>query len=69
MRTRWQQGGKEYQVVAPVSLIVSAFAPVTDVTKQLTPQLRAIDEPSYLLLFDVPCRRQSPRRFVPGAGV
>ena len=43
----------EHQVVAPVSLIVSAFAPVTDVTRHLTPQLRKIDEPSYLLLFDL----------------
>jgi phosphoribosylformylglycinamidine synthase len=40
MRARWQQDGEEYQVVAPVSLIVSAFAPVSDVTRQLTPQLQ-----------------------------
>ena len=53
MRTRWYEDGEEYQVVAPVSLIVSAFAPVTDVTRHLTPQLRATDEPSYLLLFDL----------------
>jgi phosphoribosylformylglycinamidine synthase len=53
MRTRWQQDGQEYQVVAPVSLIVSAFAPVTDVTRHLTPQLQATDEQSYLLLFDL----------------
>ena len=53
MRARWRQGGDEYQVVAPVSLIVSAFAPVTDVRRHLTPQLHKIDEPSYLLLFDL----------------
>jgi phosphoribosylformylglycinamidine synthase len=53
MRTRWQQDDREYQVVAPVSLIVSAFAPVTDVTRHLTPQLQATDEQSYLLLFDL----------------
>ena len=53
MRTRWQDGDDEYQVVAPVSLIVSAFAPVSDVRRHLTPQLQAIDEPSYLLLFDL----------------
>jgi phosphoribosylformylglycinamidine synthase len=53
MRTRWKQDDEEYQVVAPVSLIVSAFAPVTDVTRHLTPQLQAIDEASYLLLFDL----------------
>ena len=53
MRTRWHQDGEEYQVVAPVSLIVSAFAPVTDVTRHLTPQLKSTEEPSYLLLFDL----------------
>jgi len=53
MRARWSEGDDEYQVVAPVSLIVSAFAPVTDVRRQLTPQLRRISEPSYLLLFDL----------------
>ncbi len=53
MRARWQDGDDEYQVVAPVSLIVSAFAPVSDVRRHLTPQLQAIDEPSYLLLLDL----------------
>ena len=53
MRTRWQEGEGEYDVVAPVSLIVSAFAPVTDVTRHLTPQLQKTEEPSYLLLFDL----------------
>ena len=53
MSARWQQGKNEFQVVAPVSLIVSAFAPVTDVRRHLTPQLQQIDEPSYLLLFDL----------------
>jgi phosphoribosylformylglycinamidine synthase len=53
MRTRFEDGGEEYQVVAPVSLIVSAFAPVSDVTRHLTPQLRASDEQTYLLLFDL----------------
>ncbi|MDJ0711434.1 MAG: phosphoribosylformylglycinamidine synthase [Woeseiaceae bacterium] len=53
MRTRWDDDAGEHNVVAPVSLIVSAFAPVTDVTRHLTPQLRNIAEPSYLLLFDL----------------
>jgi len=53
LRARWQDGGAEYNVVAPVSLIVSAFAPVTNVRKHMTPQLRQTDEPSYLLLFDL----------------
>ncbi|MDG2108049.1 MAG: phosphoribosylformylglycinamidine synthase, partial [Woeseiaceae bacterium] len=53
MRTCWKDRNEEYQVVAPVSLIVSAFAPVTDVTKHLTPQLLKTKDPSYLLLFDL----------------
>ena len=53
LRTRWEEDSGEYQVVAPVSLIVSAFAPVTDVTKQLTPQLRETEESSYLLQLDL----------------
>jgi phosphoribosylformylglycinamidine synthase len=53
MRTRWEDSDGEHNVVAPVSLIVTAFAPVTDVTQHLTPQLRRIDGSSYLLLFDL----------------
>ncbi len=53
MRTRWQQDGDEYQVVAPVSLIITAFAPVSDVRRHLTPQLKRLDEPSHLLLIDL----------------
>ena len=47
MRTKWEddEGGKTRakEVVAPVSLIVSAFAPVTDVRKTLTPQLKQVE--------------------------
>ena len=53
MRTRWEDDDGEHQVVAPVSLIVSAFAPVTDVTQHLTPELRETKDSSYLLLFDL----------------
>ena len=53
MRTRWQHDGHDYQVVAPVSLIVSAFAPVSDVTAHLTPELQRSDEQTYLLLLDL----------------
>jgi phosphoribosylformylglycinamidine synthase len=53
LRANWREGEQEFQVVAPVSLIVSAFAPVTDVRRHLTPQLQVLDEPSYLLLFDL----------------
>jgi phosphoribosylformylglycinamidine synthase len=40
MRTRWSEDGRGAAVTAPLSLIVSAFAPVTDVRLTVTPQLR-----------------------------
>jgi phosphoribosylformylglycinamidine synthase len=39
MKTAWRHGGEERAVLAPVSLIVSAFAPVADARATLTPQL------------------------------
>src|SRR5207247_2529788 len=49
MRTAWD--GKE--VVAPLSLIVSAFAPVEDARGTLTPQLRSDAGDTELLLVDL----------------
>jgi phosphoribosylformylglycinamidine synthase len=37
MRTVWEQNGEPRQMIAPVSLIVSGFAPVGDVRHTLTP--------------------------------
>ncbi|WP_431067032.1 phosphoribosylformylglycinamidine synthase [Methylotuvimicrobium sp.] len=51
MKTVWQQDGREKTMTSPVSLIVTAFAPVVDIAKTLTPQLR--DEPSVLILIDL----------------
>src|SRR5690606_23388185 len=39
MKTAWEARGEQKAVVAPLSLIVSAFAPVSDVRSTLTPQL------------------------------
>jgi phosphoribosylformylglycinamidine synthase len=39
MRTVWHEDGRERAVTAPVSLIVSAFAPVGDIRRTLTPEL------------------------------
>lgn len=41
MRTRWNADGVTKQVVAPVSLIVSAFVTLDDVRQVLTPQLKS----------------------------
>jgi phosphoribosylformylglycinamidine synthase len=41
MRTTWVEAGEARAVTAPVSLVVSAFAPVTDVRRALTPEVSA----------------------------
>ncbi|MEL6346547.1 MAG: phosphoribosylformylglycinamidine synthase [Myxococcota bacterium] len=53
MRAVWQDGDAERKVVAPLSLIVSAFATVPDVRPTLTPQLVRDQGPSSLLLVDL----------------
>jgi phosphoribosylformylglycinamidine synthase len=53
MRTVWEEGGRKHAVVAPLSLIVSAFAPVTDVRRALTPELRSDAGETELLLVDL----------------
>lgn len=52
MKTLWQQQGEDRAVTAPLSLIISAFAPVADARKTLTPQLVKRDD-SALYLFDL----------------
>lgn len=39
MKTVWQDGQEEKEMTAPLSLIITAFAPVSDCRKTLTPQL------------------------------
>ena len=53
MRTSWQDGGVDRSVLAPVSLIVSAFAPVDDARRTLTPALSTRDGPTALWLIDL----------------
>ncbi len=53
MKTVWEADGNRYAVVAPLSLIVSAFAPVDDVRRTLTPQLRLDRGASRLWLLDL----------------
>ena len=42
MKTVWEEGEQEASVVSPVSLIISAFAPVKDVRETLTPELKSV---------------------------
>jgi phosphoribosylformylglycinamidine synthase len=53
MRTVWEEKGEKKAVTAPLSLIVTAFAPVTDVRKTLTPQLRTDKGLTSLVLIDL----------------
>jgi phosphoribosylformylglycinamidine synthase len=53
MRTTWDEGGERREVVGPVSLIVSAFAPCADVRGTWTPQLRLDAGPTCLVLIDL----------------
>jgi phosphoribosylformylglycinamidine synthase len=53
MKTSWEEGGRKKEVVAPLSLIVSAFAPCTDARRVLTPQLRLDAGASELILIDL----------------
>jgi phosphoribosylformylglycinamidine synthase len=53
MRTTWNDDGASKAVISPVSLIVSSFAPVPDVRKTLTPQLRLDAGETSLILVDL----------------
>jgi phosphoribosylformylglycinamidine synthase len=53
MKTVWGDAAGRKSVVAPVSLIITAFAPVADVRKTWTPQLRTDLGASVLLLVDL----------------
>jgi len=54
MKTTWKEGEQSKAVTAPLSLIVTAFAPCPDARKTLTPQL-VPDTDTVVLLFDLGC--------------
>ena len=57
MKTVWSEGGEDKSVTAPLSLIISAFAPVVDVRHTLTPEIsgdgRRDGEGGDLILIDL----------------
>ncbi len=53
MKTVWQDQGVDKSVTAPLSLIITAFTPVSDVRKTLTPQIRTDIDDTGLLLIDL----------------
>jgi len=53
LKTDWTDKNQPRKMLAPVSLVISAFAPATDARLALTPQLRVKEETSHLLLIDL----------------
>ncbi|WP_242199999.1 MULTISPECIES: phosphoribosylformylglycinamidine synthase [unclassified Pseudomonas] len=53
MATRWNEDGTDKSVTSPLSLIVTGFAPVTDIRQTLTPQLRMDKGTTDLILIDL----------------
>ena len=58
MKTAWEESGasgevESKSVTAPLSLIISGFAPVQDASKTLTPQLQKTEEETDLILIDL----------------
>jgi len=53
MKTVWEEKGRKKAVTAPLSLIISAFAPCMDARRTLTPQLRRDAGDTDLILIDL----------------
>ncbi|MBU1689179.1 MAG: phosphoribosylformylglycinamidine synthase [Gammaproteobacteria bacterium] len=53
MKTVWEEGGLRKEVTAPLSLIISAFAPCVDARQTLTPELRSDAGDTDLILIDL----------------
>jgi phosphoribosylformylglycinamidine synthase len=52
MKMKWMENGEAREVTAPLSLVITAFAAVQDITKTWTPQIKRI-EASKLVLVDL----------------
>ncbi|AEF53385.1 phosphoribosylformylglycinamidine synthase [Marinomonas posidonica] len=50
MKTVWKEGEQEKAVTSPLSLVISAFAPVVDARKTLTPELQNKADTQLLLI-------------------
>lgn len=53
MKAAWKHDGKERKVSSPLSLVITAAAPVSDVRRVLTPQLNTELPDTHLLLIDL----------------
>ena len=57
MRSVWEDNGEKKSVTAPLSLIVTAFAPTPNAAATMTPQLRTDLGDTDLILIDLGCGR------------
>ena len=53
MKSSWDENDKKQSVTAPLSLIISAFAPVLDVRNTCTPEIKQCEQGSQLMLIDL----------------
>ncbi len=53
MQTRWDEEGVARSVTSPLSLVITAFAPVSDGSATLTPALQGPNAPTVLVLLDL----------------
>ncbi|MCF7821100.1 MAG: phosphoribosylformylglycinamidine synthase [Mariprofundaceae bacterium] len=53
MKSFWEEKGESREMFSPLSLIISAFAPVDDVRRTVTPQLRMDQGETDLILIDL----------------
>ncbi|KAI9337967.1 CobB/CobQ-like glutamine amidotransferase domain-containing protein [Obelidium mucronatum] len=60
MKTRWTdpKTSEAKSVTAPLSLIITAYGPVDDASKTLTPELRGVSEPTILVFVDLGMGKQ-----------
>jgi len=57
MRTNWQDNGEDKTVTSPMSVVISAFTPVLDVRKTVTPQLQP-GSANHMLFVDLGAGKQ-----------
>ena len=53
LKTVWQDADEKKEMPAPLSLIITAFSPVLDARKTLTPQLKTDVDESHLVFIDL----------------
>ncbi len=53
MRTVWDDHGEAKEVASPLSLVITAFSPVQDIKRTLTPELKMTSDKTALFLIDL----------------